>query len=62
VSSVGNLYGNVPRTTVYYRPGYRDQADLLAGRLRGLQAVTPAPDWLPGRTPLTLVVTRDFAS
>jgi hypothetical protein len=61
VPRVGNVYGQIDRTTVYYRPGNRAQADLLAGSLRGLQAVTPAPDWLPGNTALTLVVTRDFA-
>jgi hypothetical protein len=61
VRAVGNLYGNVERTTVYYRPGHLTQGNLLAGSLRGLQAVRPAPSWLPGTTPLTLVVTADFA-
>ena len=60
VPRVGNVYGKIERTTVYYRPGNRAQGDLLAGSLRGLQAVMPAPDWLPGNTALTLVVTRDF--
>ena len=62
VSGIGNLYGQHARTTVYYRPGYAAQANLLAGSLRGLQAVTPAPGWLPGRTALTLVVTSDFGN
>jgi hypothetical protein len=61
VRRVGNLYGRHARTTVYYRPGYADQAWLLAGSLRGTQDVHPAPSWLPGGTPVTLVVTRDFA-
>jgi hypothetical protein len=61
VRGVGNLYGDVDRTTVFYRPGGRVQADLLAERLRGLQAVRPAPSWLPGTASVTLVVKGDFA-
>jgi hypothetical protein len=60
VPRVGNVSGQIDRTTVYYRAGYREQADLLAGRLRGTQAIRPAPSWLPGSTALTLVVTSDF--
>jgi hypothetical protein len=62
VRGVGNLYGDVDRTTVFYRPGGRAQADLLASRLRGLQAVRPAPSWLPGDAPVILVVKGDFAN
>jgi hypothetical protein len=61
VRGVGNLYGRHARTTVYYRPGYAAQAGLLAEGLRGIQDVKAAPSWLPGRSPVTLVVTRDFA-
>jgi hypothetical protein len=62
VRGVGNLYGRHARTTVYYRPGYADQAWLLAGSLRGMQDVVAAPSWLPGHAPVTLVVTRDFGN
>jgi hypothetical protein len=62
VRGVGNLYGDVDRTTVFYRSGGRAQADLLASRLRGLQAVRPAPSWLPGDAPVILVVKGDFAN
>jgi hypothetical protein len=61
VRAVGNLYGEVDRTTVFYRPGSLAQANLLAERLRGLQAVRPAPAWLPGNAAVTLVVKADFA-
>jgi hypothetical protein len=33
---------------------------LLAGRLRGMQDVVPAPASLPGTAALTLVVATDF--
>jgi hypothetical protein len=60
VNGVGNLRGRYDRTTICYRPGYADQAWLLAGRLRGMQDVVPAPAGLPGTAGLTLVVTEDF--
>ena len=62
VRAIGNLYGDVDRTTVFYRAGGRAQADLLAERLRGLQAVRPAPSWLPGTASVILVVKADFAA
>ncbi|MCW2609773.1 MAG: hypothetical protein QOC93_1095 [Actinomycetota bacterium] len=60
VTGVGNLHGRYETTTVFYRPGYAEQAWLLAGRLRGMQNVRPAPAGLPGATALTLAVTADF--
>jgi hypothetical protein len=62
VRDVGNLRGRYESTTIYYRAGYADQAWLLAGRLRGMQDVAPAPAGLPGSTALTLVVTQDFTA
>jgi hypothetical protein len=60
VTGVANYRGGYDHTTICYEPGYADQAWLLAGRLRGMQNVVPAPAGLPGRTPLSLVVTEDF--
>jgi hypothetical protein len=59
VTGVGNLRGRYGHTTICYRPGYADQAWLLAGRLRGMQDVVPAPAGVPGSA-LTLVVAEDF--
>jgi hypothetical protein len=60
VTGVANYRDGYGRTTVCYRPGYAEQAWLLAGRLEGMQNVVPAPPGLPGTAALTLVVTEDF--
>jgi hypothetical protein len=60
VRGVGNLHGGYDQTTIFYRPGNREQASLLAKRLRGYQAVQPAPAGLPGRASVTLVVVGEF--
>jgi hypothetical protein len=60
VTGVANYRDGYASTTICYRRGYADQAWLLAGRLRGMQNVVPAPAGLPGSTALTLVVAEDF--
>ena len=60
VTGVANYRDGYGHTTICYRPGYAEQAWLLAGRLRGMQDVVPAPASLPGTAALTLVVATDF--
>jgi hypothetical protein len=56
---VGNYRGRLPVSTLYYLPGQRDVADLLAEEFPAVQRVLPRPEGLPGKG-LTLVVTREW--
>ena len=56
---VGNYRGRLPVSTLYYLPGQRDVADLLADEFPAVQRVLPRPEDLPGKG-LTLVVTREW--
>jgi hypothetical protein len=56
---VGNYRGRLPVSTLYYLPGQRDVADLLAKEFPAVQRVLPRPKDLPGKG-LTLVVTREW--
>jgi hypothetical protein len=60
VASIGNLtaYERPSSRTVFYPPGDRDQARLLA-TLADAPAVAPAPMWLAPGGRLVLVVTAD---
>jgi hypothetical protein len=60
VASIGNLaaYARPSARTVFYPPGDRDQARLLA-TLADAPAVAPAPTWLAQGGRLVLVVTAD---
>jgi hypothetical protein len=60
VASIGNLtaYERPSAGTVFYPPGDRDQARLLA-TLADAPAVAPAPGWLVQGGKLVLVVTAD---
>ena len=56
---VGNYRGRLPVSTLYYLPGQRDVAGLLADEFPAVQRVLPRPEGLPGQG-LTLVVTREW--
>jgi hypothetical protein len=62
VAATGNLRGRTPRTTVYYAPGYADEAAALRRQFPKILDARPRPEGLPGNGPLTVVVTRDYAA
>jgi hypothetical protein len=62
VEATGNLRGRTPRTTVYYAPGYADEAATLRRQFPKVLDALPRPAGLPGGSPLTVVVTRDYAA
>jgi hypothetical protein len=60
VAGVGNLSGRLRDTTVYYEPGYAEQARALAAQFPQVHRVLPRIDGLPGAARLTVVVTRYY--
>jgi hypothetical protein len=60
VAGVGNLTGRLRDTTVYYEPGYAEQARALAAQFPQIHRVLPRIDGLPGTAHLTVVVTRYY--
>jgi hypothetical protein len=63
ITSVGNLQGVVPETTVYYPAGERAAAKHLAREFTSIRRVAPATSASLGShgRGLTLVVTRDWS-
>ncbi|HLZ37436.1 MAG TPA: LytR C-terminal domain-containing protein [Mycobacteriales bacterium] len=62
VTGTGNLRGRIRATTIYYAPGQAATAHRLAARFPAIQRVLPRIPGLPGDAPLTVVLTRDYAS
>jgi hypothetical protein len=60
IAATGNLSGRLPRTTVYYAPGEQAAAAALRKQFPAIVDVAPRTADLPGTSPLTVVVTRDY--
>ena len=60
IAGTGNLSGRLARTTVYYAPGHRPAAEALRRQFPAITDMAPRYQGLPGSSPLTVVVTRDY--
>jgi len=53
---------NATRTTIYYRPGFKPQAEFLKQKHFSGAVVAPAPSTFPASIDLTVVLGTDFAA
>lgn len=60
IAGTGNLSGRLARTTVYYAEGQRAAAEALRRQFPAITDMAPRYAGLPGGSPLTVVVTRDY--
>jgi hypothetical protein len=60
IAGTGNLSGRLARTTVFYSEGQRPAAEALRKAFPAIADMAPRYAGLPGTSPLTVVVTREY--